>query len=106
MRISLRPSIDKADDDLRPMISVEEESFAAWMISGIVLPSPPGFLVCTHPRATRVAMLDFYGDYFEGKIIAVVPPSVRMPQHIAEKTLLQLLERRDGETSFDPTSRE
>ena len=52
-------------------------------------------------------MLDFYGDYFEGKIIAVVPPSVRMPQHIAEKTLLlQLLKSREGATAFDPLSRE
>ena len=42
-------------------------------------------------------MLDFFKGYFEGKIIAVVPPSVRMPQHIAEKMLLlQLLKRFEG----------
>ena len=77
------------------------------MMGGIVLRLPPGFLVCTHPRATQIAMLDFYEDYLEGKIIADVPPSVRTPQHIAEKTLLlQLLVRREEETSFDPTSRE
>ena len=52
-------------------------------------------------------MFDFFEDYLEGKVIAVVPPSVRMPQHIAEKTLLlQLLERREGETASDPLSRE
>ena len=52
-------------------------------------------------------MLDCFEDYFEGKVIAVVPPSIRMPQHIAEKTLLlQLLVRRDEKTFFDPTSRE
>ena len=27
---------------------------------GIVLPSPPKFLVCTHPRATRVVMIDLF----------------------------------------------
>ena len=64
-------------------------------------------LVCTHLRATRFAMFDFFEDYLEGKVIAVVPLSVRMPQHIAEKTLLlQLLERREGETASDPLSRE
>ena len=52
-------------------------------------------------------MFDFFEDYLEGKVIAVVPPSVRMPQHIAEKTLLlQLLERREGETASDLLSRE
>ena len=92
VRIASRPWFDKADDDLRPMIPLEEEALAAWVMGGIVRPSPPGFLVCTHPRATRVAMLDFSEDYLEGKVIAVAPPSVRMPQHIAEKTmLLQLL---------------
>ena len=51
--IASRPWIDKADDDLRTMIPLEKEALAAWMMSGIVLPSPPGFLVCTHPKATR-----------------------------------------------------
>ncbi|CAI5717700.1 unnamed protein product [Peronospora effusa] len=107
VRTASRPWIDKVDDDLRPMIPLEEEALAAWLMGGIVLPSPPGFLVCTHPRATRVAMLDLFEEYLEGKVIALVPPSVRMPQHIAEKTLLlQLLERREGETTSDPLSRE
>ncbi|CAI5746289.1 unnamed protein product [Peronospora destructor] len=107
VRTATRAWNEKPDDDLRPMIPLEEEALAAWMMGGIVLQSPPGFLVCTHPRATRVMMLDFFEEYLEGKVIAVVPPSVRMPQHIAEKTLLlQLLERRKGETVFDPMSRE
>ena len=107
VRIDSRPWIDKRDDNLRPMIPLKEEALAARMMSGIALPSPPGFLVCTQPRATRVAMLDFLEDYLEGKVLAVVPPSVRMTQHIAEKTLLlQLLERREGETASDPLSRQ
>ena len=32
-------------------------------------------------------MLVFFKEYLEGKAIAVVLPSVRMPQHIVEKTL-------------------
>ena len=59
VRIASRPWIDKADDVLRLIFLLEEEAFAAWMMGGIVLPSPPGFLVCTHPRATRNVMLDF-----------------------------------------------
>uniref|UniRef100_M4C4A7 Uncharacterized protein n=1 Tax=Hyaloperonospora arabidopsidis (strain Emoy2) TaxID=559515 RepID=M4C4A7_HYAAE len=87
---------DKADDDLRPMIPIEGEALAAWLMGTIVLPSPPGFLACTHPRATRVAMLDYPETYLEGRLIAVVLPYVRMPPHIAETTLLlQILERRE-----------
>ncbi|CAI5717458.1 unnamed protein product [Peronospora effusa] len=106
VRTASRPWIDKINDDLRPMIPLKEEALAAWLMRGIVLPSPPSFLVCTHTRATRVAMLDFFEEYFEGKVIAVVPPSVRMPQHIAEKTLLlQLLERHEGEKTSNSLSR-
>ena len=76
------------------------------MVEGsIVYPYPPGFRVCTHPRATRVVMLDFFEAYVEG--IAIVPPYVHMNQYIAEKTLLlQLLERQEGETGPDVMSRE
>ena len=91
---------DRSHDDLRSMIPLEEEALAAWMMGAIMLQSPPGFLVCTHPRATRVVMLDFFEEYLEGKVIAIVPPYVRMPQYIAEKTLLlQLLERSEGRPS-------
>ena len=62
---------------------------------GIVLPSPPGFLVCTHHRATGVVTLDVFEAYLEGKVIAIVPSYMRMPQYIAENMLLlQLLERK------------
>uniref|UniRef100_M4BUP7 Uncharacterized protein n=1 Tax=Hyaloperonospora arabidopsidis (strain Emoy2) TaxID=559515 RepID=M4BUP7_HYAAE len=98
---------EKADDDLRPMIPIEDEALAAWLMGAIVLPSPPGFLACTHPRATRVAMLDYLETYLEGRLIAVVPPYVWMPPHIAETTLLlQLLERREGVLTDDSLVRD
>ena len=47
-------------------------------------------------------MLDFFEAFLEGKVIAFVPPFLRMPKYIAEKTLLlQLLERSEGETDPD-----
>uniref|UniRef100_A0AAV1TRX4 Uncharacterized protein n=1 Tax=Peronospora matthiolae TaxID=2874970 RepID=A0AAV1TRX4_9STRA len=107
VRAATRVWTDRSDDDLRSMIPLEEEALAAWMMGAIMLQSPPGFLVCTHPRATRVVMLDFFEEYLEGKVIAIVPPYVRMPQYIAEKTLLlQLLERSEGQTESDVMSRE
>ena len=49
----------------------------------------------------------FFEEYLEGKVIAIVPPYVRMPQYIAEKTmLLQLLGRSEGQTESDVMSRE
>ena len=72
------------------------------MMGGTVLPSPPGVLVLTNPGAMRVAMIGLVGT-----IIAVVSPSVRIPQYNAEKALLlQLLERLKGDTTSDPLSRE
>ena len=74
-------------------------------MGGIALPSSLWFLICTHPRAKRVVMLDFFAAYFKGKVIAIVPPYVRMPQYIAEKTLLlQLLERKEEEIEPDVMS--
>ena len=97
----------KADDDLRPMIPIKNEALAAWLMGAIVLPSPLGFLACTHPWATRVAMLDYLETYLEGRLIAVVPLYVRMPPRIAETTLLlQLLERREGVLTDDSLVRE
>ena len=88
------------------MITLEEEAMAAWMMGSIVLPSLPHFLVCTHPQATRVAIY-FFEAYLKGKVVSFVPPYVRTLQHIAEKTLLlQLLERREGDTELDALSRE
>ena len=43
--------MEKVDDDLRPIIMLEEEDIATWVMVGIILPSPPGFLVFTPPRA-------------------------------------------------------
>ena len=80
--------MEKAGDDLRPMIPLIEEALAVWMMKSIILQSPPGFLVCTHPRTTRVMMLDFFKAHLQGRVIAIVPPYVRMPQYSAEKTLL------------------
>uniref|UniRef100_M4C5M1 Uncharacterized protein n=1 Tax=Hyaloperonospora arabidopsidis (strain Emoy2) TaxID=559515 RepID=M4C5M1_HYAAE len=102
-----RTWVKKANDDLRPMIPLEKEALAAWMMGGIMLQSPPGFSVCTPPRTTRVAMLDFFEAYLEGQVIATLPPYVRMPQYIAEKTLLiQLLKGSAGQTESDAMSRE
>ena len=107
VRTTTRAWIEKVDDDLRPMIPLEEEALAAWMIGGIVLSTPPGFLVCTHPRGTRVVMLDFFEAYLERKVIAFVLPFLRMSKYIAEKTLpFQLLERSEGETEPDVLRRE
>ena len=97
----------KADDDLRPVIPIEDEALAAWLMGVIVHLLPPGFLTCTHPWATRVAMLDYLETYLEGRLIAVVPPYVWMPPHIAETTLLlQLLERREGVLTDDSLVRD
>ena len=55
-------------------------------------------------------MLDFFEDYLEGKIIAVVPPSVRMPQNIARKnavvTTVGTSRRGDGFRSTNPGTSE
>ena len=58
---------EKPDDDLRPMTPLEEEALASWTMGGIVLPSPPGFLACTHTHPARVAMLEYYKAYFGRK---------------------------------------
>ena len=39
---------------------------------GIMLQSPPVILVCTHPRTTRVVMIDFFEAYPEGQVVAIV----------------------------------
>ena len=47
-------------------------------------------------------MPDFFLAYLEGKVFAVLPPYVRMPQNIAEKTMLtQLLKPRMEEQAPD-----
>ena len=93
-----RPWIDKADDDLCPMIPLEDRALSTWNKSGIVLLSPPEFCSKRTREPRGNGMLDFLKNTSKARAIEVVPPSVHMPQHIAEKTLLlQLLERRgDG----------
>ena len=47
-------------------------------------------------------MLEYYEAYLEGKVVAIVPSSIQIPQHIAEKILLlQLLERREDQTAVE-----
>ncbi|CAI5729276.1 unnamed protein product [Hyaloperonospora brassicae] len=48
IKVATRPWKAKSDSELRPMLAVEEEALAAWIMGSIVLPSPPGFLSCTH----------------------------------------------------------
>ena len=56
------------------MIPLEKVELAAWMMGGIMLSSPSGFLVCMHTRTIRKVVLDFSEAYLEGKVIAIVPP--------------------------------
>uniref|UniRef100_M4BSP5 Uncharacterized protein n=1 Tax=Hyaloperonospora arabidopsidis (strain Emoy2) TaxID=559515 RepID=M4BSP5_HYAAE len=47
-------------------------------------------------------MLEYYEAYLEGNVVAIVPSSIQIPQHIAEKILLlQLLERREDQTAVE-----
>ena len=71
---------------------------------GIILPSPPIFLVFTHSRATRVTMLVYFKAYLRGKIIAILLPYLCIPQYIAEKLLLKLYKRRGEATEPDVLS--
>ncbi|CAH0473450.1 unnamed protein product [Peronospora belbahrii] len=58
------------------------------------------------PGEARVAMADCLKTCLESKVIAVIPPYVRMPKHIGEKTLLlQLLQAHAGGTTADPLAR-
>ncbi|CAI5727579.1 unnamed protein product [Hyaloperonospora brassicae] len=79
IRDSSRQWTPKPDSDLRTLVAIEEESLAAWLMGSIVLPGPPGLLVCTHTHVMRVVMLDFLG-YLEEIVIAIIPPEVRMPR--------------------------
>ncbi|KAF1322649.1 hypothetical protein FI667_g11031, partial [Globisporangium splendens] len=90
-KIALRPWKVKDDENLRPMVPAEEEALAAWIMGALVLDAPPAFLVCTHRLTHRVAFLDFFETYLEGELVAIVPPQVRMPKHVAERTLLAQL---------------
>uniref|UniRef100_K3WJL1 Uncharacterized protein n=1 Tax=Globisporangium ultimum (strain ATCC 200006 / CBS 805.95 / DAOM BR144) TaxID=431595 RepID=K3WJL1_GLOUD len=90
-KIAERPWKVKDDENLRLMVPAEEEALAAWAMGALVLDAPPAFLVCTHTFAQRVAFLNFFEAHLEGVIAAVIPPHVRMPKHVAEKTLLAQL---------------
>jgi len=90
-KIAERPWKVKDDDNLRPMVPAEEEALVAWIMGALVLDAPPAFLVCTHSLSHRVAFLDFFETYLEGMLVAIIPPHVRMPKHVAERTLLAQL---------------
>ena len=93
------------DDYLHPIISLKA-ALAAWVMGGIMHSSPPGCFFCTHTLALRIVMLDSFESYLIGGAIALVLPYVRMPQYIAEKTLLpQLLKYCEVETYTDVLSR-
>ena len=49
IRTATKLWMDKADDDLHPIILLEEETLVAWMMRSMILPSSPVFLVYTHP---------------------------------------------------------
>ncbi|KAF1333740.1 reverse transcriptase, partial [Globisporangium splendens] len=81
----------KPDDDLRKMVPAEEEALNAWIMGALVLDAPPAFLACTHTFLQRMGYVKFFEDCLEGTVVAVVPPRISMPEHIAEKTILMQL---------------
>ncbi|KAF1314221.1 reverse transcriptase, partial [Globisporangium splendens] len=90
-KIATRPWKTKPDDDLRKMVPAEEEALNAWIMGALVLDAPPAFLACTHTFLQRMAYVKFFEDCLEGTVVAVVPPRILMPEHIAEKTILMQL---------------
>ncbi|KAF1336358.1 hypothetical protein FI667_g278, partial [Globisporangium splendens] len=60
-------------------------------MGAFVLEAPPAFLACTHTFLQRMAYVKFFEDCLEGTVVAVVPPRILMPEHIAEKTILMQL---------------
>ncbi|KAF1326887.1 reverse transcriptase, partial [Globisporangium splendens] len=90
-QIATRPWKTKPDDDLRKMVPAEEEALNAWIMGALVLDAPPAFLACTHTFLQRMAYVKFFEDCLEGTVVAVVPPRILMPEHIAEKTILMQL---------------
>lgn len=102
-KIATRPWKAKCDDELRPMIPAEKEALAAWAMGAIHLEAPPSFLVCTHTLAQRVAFLSFFETHLEGTLVATIPPLVKMPEHLAEKTLLAqlVMSEKKGSAAYD-----
>ncbi|KAF1329275.1 Rxlr effector protein, partial [Globisporangium splendens] len=90
-KIATRPWKTKPDDDLRKMVPAEEEALNAWIMGALVLDAPPAFLAYTHTFLQRMAYVKFFEDCLEGTVVAVVPPRILMPEHIAEKTILMQL---------------
>ncbi|KAF1326560.1 hypothetical protein FI667_g8403, partial [Globisporangium splendens] len=73
------------------MVPAEEEALNAWIMGALVLDAPPAFLACTHTFLQRMAYVKFFEDCLEGTVVAVVPPRILIPEHIAEKTILMQL---------------
>ena len=96
----------RADDDLSPMIHLEEGTLAAWMMGALYSSPRPG-LCLPLTRGYAGWMLDFFETYLEGKVIEIFHIYVRMPQYIAQKTSLrQIFKGRERETDPDVMSRE
>lgn len=85
------PCKTKPDSELWPLYPAEAEALATWTMGGLVLDVPPAFLVATHTRAERIVYLHYFEAYLEGTLVAMVPPAIRFPAHIAETTLLAAL---------------
>lgn len=82
----------KPDCRLHEMVPAEAEALVAWVIGMLLVASPPGFLVCTHPHPNRLAYTSLYAEHIERRVVAVVPPSVILPARTAETTVeLKLL---------------
>lgn len=78
----------------------EAEALDAGIVGALVLDVPPGFLVCTHSLAHRVAYLQFLEEYFEGQVVAVVLVIIRMTNSIAETTIkLKMIEAHADQAS-------
>ncbi|KAF1314473.1 hypothetical protein FI667_g16662, partial [Globisporangium splendens] len=102
-KVATRPWKVKCDDELRSMIPAEEEALAAWAMGAIQLEAPPSFLVCTHTLAQRAAFLSFFETHLEGTLVATIPPLVKMPEYLAEKTLLAqlVMSEKKGSAAYD-----
>ena len=105
---SFETIIDKADDDLRPMIPLEEEeALAAWMMRTSSFRRRPGFCSVRTREPRGLQCLIFLKTTSKARsLLSCLLPSVCL-RILPEKTLLlQLLERREGETASDRLIRE
>ncbi|KAF1318321.1 reverse transcriptase, partial [Globisporangium splendens] len=104
-KIAQRPWKTRQDDNLRPMVPAEAEALAAWAMGALTLADPPLFLACTHTKPQRVVFLEYFETHLEGILVATVPPIVKMPDFVAEKTLLAqfVLAEKKGSNGYETT---